>query len=393
VLAIRTQKGKNRQVVASSRQLLSALAFVAVAGTARAQATAPDQVPSSDGTARPAPKPVPWHESTVLWAQRASTQTLGVGADYQSRDPYYDWVFYLRPRYYFWENERTSLSVRGQLWASVEFTNSNTSTDRGEFLVEDSLLSLTLQHAFVKEGEHLTDITLSFPRLELPTSKAGFQSGKIVQLGVRAFPLHAFPLREGAPLLPRGHVALRLGYGYQFARAIVPEQSTLDRLRTDLSGRSVSNDQLGGAAFAEHVGVIHALLGADLWRDVLAIESEFGIDPTYKFALAESAPICGVVLTGCVEPSTVTDPQRLSMITTLDVFLQVTSLEGALKTALGYENITAQLGPDGERRGALYSPDAKFYLKLELTPDLLLPRPRSAAASGARRSRVAATSR
>jgi hypothetical protein len=393
VLAILTQKGKNRQVVAWSLRLFLALALVAVTGSSRAQSTTADRAPSSDGSPRPAPKPVPWHDSTVLWSQRATTQTLGVGDDYQSRDPYYDFTFYLRPRYYFWENERTSLSVRGQLWASVELTNSNTSTDRGEFLLEDTLVSLTLQHAFVKKGEHLTDITLSLPRLELPTSKAGFQSGKIAQLGVRAFPLHAFPLREGAPFLPRGHVALRLGYGYQFARAIVPERSTLDRLRTDLSGRSVSNDQLGGAAFAEHVGVIHALAGADLWRDVLAIEGEFGIDPAYKFALAESAPICGVVLTGCVEPATVEDPQRLSMITTLDVYLQVRSLEGALKTALGYENITAQLGPGGERRGALWSPDAKFYLKLELTPDLLLSPPSAAAARAAGRPQVAATSR
>src|SRR5689334_4741221 len=206
-------------MVAPVRQLLNVLAVLAAAGTARAQAPV-DRVPTgtTTETASP-PKRVPWHESTAIWSQRTTTQTVGVGKDVQSRDPYYDWVFYLRPRYYFWENDRTSLSARGQVWASVELTNSNTSTERGEFLLEDSLLSLTLQHAFVKQGEYLTDITLSFPRLEIPTSKAGYQSGKIVQLGVRALPLTAFPLREGAPFLPRGHVALRLGYGYQFARA------------------------------------------------------------------------------------------------------------------------------------------------------------------------------
>ncbi len=381
-------------MVAHARQLLPALALLAATGVAsnvRAQAASADQAPPAEGSTTPAPKQVPWHESTVLWSQRASTQTLGVGADYQSRDPYYDWVFYLRPRYYFWENERTSLSVRGQIWAALEFTDSNTTSERHEFFPEDTLVSLTLQHAFVQDGEYLTDVTLSFPRLELPTSKASFQSGKIVQLGVRAFPLQAFPLREGSALLPRGHVALRLGYGYQFARGIVPERSTLDRLRMDSAGTSVTNDQLSGGAFAEHIGVLHALVGADLWRDVLAVVSEFGLDPSYKFALAEGAPIC-TVLTGCVVPETGDDPQRLNAATTLDVYLQVKSLGGALKTAIGYENITGQLGAGGRRRSMLWSPDAKFYLKLELTPDLLLAQP-AAAARAHGRAQTAAISR
>jgi hypothetical protein len=380
---------------ALGRPLLSAIALLvaaSVVSTARAQDASVDQLTPAEEGATPAQRPVSWHDTTVLWSQRATTQTLGLGADYQSRDPYYDWVFYLRPRYYFWENERTSLSLRGQIWASIELTDSNSSTERRELWLEDTLVSLTLQHAFVQEGEYLTDITLSFPRLEVPTSKASFQSGKILQLGVRAFPLTAFPLRRGEPFLPRGSAALRLGYGYQFARAIVPERSTLDRLRTDLSGRSVSNDQLGGAALAEHAIVLHGLLGADLWHDVLSIQSEFGIDPAYKFALTAAAPVCSV-LTGCVEPDTVRRPQRLSMVTMLDVYLQLKSLGGALKTALGYENITAQLGADGQRRGALWSPDAKLYVKLELTPDLLLSKPSAAAARSDGRAQTAAISR
>jgi hypothetical protein len=382
-------------MVASGRLLLSALALLAVTSAARsvrAQAAPGDQVPPAQGGAAPATKQVPWHESTVLWAQRASTQTLGVGEDYQSRDPYYDWVFYLRPRYYFWENERTSLSLRGQIWAALEFTDSNTTTERHEFFPEDTLVSLTFQHAFVQDGEYLTDITLSFPRLELPTSKASFQSGKIAQLGIRAFPVQAFPLREGSAFLPRGHVALRLGYGYQFARGIVPEQSTLNRLRMDSSGTSVTNDQLAGGAFAEHIGVLHALVGADLWRDGFAIEAEFGLDPSYKFDLSSNTPLCGVVLTGCVNTESVADPQRLNTATTLDLYLQVKSWGGALKTALGYENITGQLKSDGTRRSMLWSPDAKFYLKLELTPDLLLTQP-AAAARAPGRAQTAAISR
>lgn len=359
---------------------LVALALVLGSGAAQA---APGDQPSPLALA-PAPVPekkVVWHDTTLLASQRVATQTLGVGADYQSRDPYYDWVFYARPRYYFWENDRTSLSVRGQLWASIELTNSNSSTRRGEFLLEDTLLSFVPQHAFVKDGEYLTDLTLSLPRLELPTSKASYRSGKIVVLGARALLLQAFPLRETSDWLARGHVALRTGYGYQFARAIVPERSTLDQLRMDLDGRSVSNDQLSGAAHAEHIALVHGLVGVDLWRDVFSIEAELGLDPSWKFELAEAAPIC-TALTGCVKPEDVRDPQRLGVATTFDVYLQVNSWGGALKTSFGYENITGQLGPDGERRGMLFSPDAKFYLKAEFQPDLIRSKP--ATARGAR---------
>jgi hypothetical protein len=273
--------------------------------------------------------------------------------------------------------------VRGQLWAGIELTNSDTSTRRGEFLLEDTLLSLVPEHAFVKDGEYLTDLTLSLPRLELPTSKASYQSGRILVLGVRALLLQAFPLREKSSFLQRGHVALRAGYGYQFARAIVPERSTLNQLRMDDEGRSVSNDQLGGAALAEHAWLIHGILGADVWRDVIAVEGELGIDPSYKFALAKASPIC-TALTGCVQPRDVADPQRLGVATTLDVYVEVKSWGGALKTSLGYENVTGQLGPDGERRSVFWSPDAKFYLKAELQPDLFAQRPTSTAARASR---------
>jgi hypothetical protein len=355
------------------------VALLALAGHARGQAAPVDRGASPSAvTPAPSPKRVAWHDSTLLWSQRAATQTLGVGEDYQSRDPYYDWIFYARPRYYFWENETSSLSVRGQVWASIELTNSDSSTRRRELFLEDTLVSLTPEHAFVKDGEYLTDLTLSLPRVELPTSKASYQSGKIAQLGVRAYLLQAFPLRTNDAWLQRGHAALRLGYGYQFARAIVPERSTLNQLRMDLEGHSVSNDQISGAAFAEHAGVLHAVLGADLWRDVISIDSEFGIDPSYKFKLPPSSQVC--ILTGCIPPQDVSDPQRYQVATTFDVSLQVASWAGALKTSVGYENVTGQLGPDGERRGALWSPEAKFYLKIEAQPDLFIPKPASSRA-------------
>ncbi len=368
------------------------MALLGLPRAAWAQGTA-DQVVTAAQADREGLRHVPWHDSTVLWQQRVTTQTVGVGGDYQSDNPYYDWIFYVRPRYYLWENERSSLSVRGQIGASVELTNSDTTTDENEFLLDDTLIAFSPEHAFVRDGEYLSDLTLSLPRVVIPTSKAGFQVGKILEVGVRALFVQAFPLRENDPLLPRAYFGLRAGYGYQFARSVVPEQSSLDQLRMNLDGVLVTNDQLGGAALSEHMGVLHAILHADVFRDIVALETEFGIDPAYKFALSESAPVC--LSTGCVEPQTVEDPSRLSVISYLDVSVNALVLDHSLRLAVGYENVTSQLAADGTRRGALWSPDAKFYFSLEFQPDLLLKQKAvaSANARGTPGSRLASTSR
>ena len=49
----------------------------------------------------------------MYWDHALSANTLGVGTDYQSRDPVYEMTIGLRPRYYFIDNDRLSLSVRG----------------------------------------------------------------------------------------------------------------------------------------------------------------------------------------------------------------------------------------------------------------------------------------
>ncbi len=320
-------------------------------------------------------KPLLWHDSTVIWQQRAGSQTLHVGSDYQSSDPYYDWVFYLRPRLYFWENERSSVSLRAQVWTIYEFTNSDVTTQKNELIFGDTLLSLVAAHAFVKHDEYLTELELSLPRLVLPTSKASYDSGEIAQLGVRAYLLQEFPLRQGESFLPRGHAGLRAGYSYQFARSIVPENPNLNQGVTDWEGVVVNSHQVAGAALAEHVGILHGVIGADLWRDIVSLEGEFGLDPAWKFRLPPTQPICGSVLTGCTLPTEPSNPQTYGVVTTFDTHLDFRAFSGSLTTSIGYQNITLQNGPDGQHRNALWSPDARLYLGFEFQPDLLFEPP------------------
>lgn len=368
---------------------LTALAVLTFSGSALAQGTADQAVTSAQRKKKGEPRPA-WHDSTAIWQQRATTQTLGVGGDFQSKDPYYDWVFYLRPRYYFWENYTSSFSVRGQLLGNIEFTNSDTTTQRRQFEIQDTIVALTPEHAFVKHGEYLTDLTLSLPRFVIPTSRAGYESGKILQVGLRALLVQAFPLREGSDWLARGYLGFRGGYDYQFARAIVPESSTLDRLRMDLEGHLVTNNQLAGAAMAEHSGVIHGIVHGDIYKDFIGLESEFGIDPAYKFALPAVNDVA--LLTGPAKPTDVANPTRYGVTTYLDIYADALAFDHALKVSLGYENITGQMGPNGERRGFFWSPDAKLYIKLEFQPDFLVKKPEEGVhVRGNPRTRVADT--
>src|SRR5262249_15271730 len=158
----------SRDVVARPIRMLAALAVFAVSGGAFAQGTADQAVTSAQRKKEGEPRPA-WHDSTAIWQQRATTQTLGIGGDYQSNDPYYDWVFYVRPRYYFWENYTSSFSVRGQLAGNIEFTNSDTTTQKRQFEIQDTIIAFSPEHAFVKHGEYLTDLTLSLPRFVIPT--------------------------------------------------------------------------------------------------------------------------------------------------------------------------------------------------------------------------------
>jgi hypothetical protein len=317
--------------------------------------------------ATPKPEPLIWHDTTFLFQQRTTTQTVGVGRDYQTSDPFYDWAFYLRPRLYVYEEGKLSFSFRGQALVTHELTNSNTTTDRGEVVIEDTLLSFAPQFTAYDAGEYSTNVSLALPRVVLPTSKASRAAGKIVDVGVRALLEQTFPLREGDAIFPRGRLDVRLGYSYGFAGANVPEKEDLDQLRVDMGGHLVTNDQLGGAALADHSGLVRGLVGADVLRDRIAFNLEAGLDFAHKYPLAEESTL--TLDTGPVEIPVDEDAPRTNVTTFFDVNLEFRFGRDLFSLYAGYENINAALGPDGQRRTLLWSPEAKFYLSAELRLD------------------------
>jgi hypothetical protein len=357
----------------------SALVVVWLAlSAAEVHAQPQDQAPAPESAESARPEPLIWHDTTFLFQQRATTQTLGVGRDYQTADPFYDWSFYLRPRLYIYETDELALSFRAQGLITHELTNSNTTTDRGEVLIEDTIVSFAPELKLVDAGEYSTHVSFALPRVVLPTSKASRNVGKIAEVGVRALLEQAFPLREGEKIFPRGKLDLRVGYAYGFARSNVPEKDDLDQLRVDMGGHLVTNDQLGGAALSDHSGLVRGLVGADILRDRIAFNLEAGVDIAHKYPLDGDSTL--TIDTGPVEVPVDEDAPRTGVTSFLDVNAEFRFGEDLFTLYVGYENINSQLGPDGQRRTMLWSPEAKFYLSAELRIDTsysLMARPSS----------------
>jgi outer membrane lipopolysaccharide assembly protein LptE/RlpB len=80
---------------------------------------------------------VPWRNTFFYLENSASTQTVGVGTSYQSRDPYYELTLGLRPRLYLAASETYELSLRADLGVTTERTNSDTTTEEGEWSATD----------------------------------------------------------------------------------------------------------------------------------------------------------------------------------------------------------------------------------------------------------------
>lgn len=137
---------------------------------------------SSDTDDQPGKQPIPWHGSTLTFNQSATTQTLGVGADYQSANPTYEWWLAFRPRYYFYETKATALSVNG--WANLflELTNSDTTTRRREPTIGPTYLWVAYARTLSENGGYKTVFTVA-PRVTLPTDKAARLSGQYFGVG------------------------------------------------------------------------------------------------------------------------------------------------------------------------------------------------------------------
>ena len=311
-----------------------------------------------------------WHDTYLYWDHALSANTLGVGSDYQSRDPVYQMTIGLRPRFYFIERPNLSVSARGDFGLLSERTNSDTTTRRGEWSASDFELYGALSYRLRESRSDVTELSLRLPRVTLPTSTVSYQSGKLLTLGVRVG-LREDLVLEGrdATFFPNVELIAKAEYGYLFSNSQVPVSGNLERIRLDVEGRSFVSNQLSGATLARHSAAFGAASLLHLHEKLLWTTS-FELRPAWKYPVDSRVEVCGVVLTGCTPVSGIDNPQTRSVLTFFytEFWMTFTDVFGL---SLGYANLSAQLGPDGRRRSVFYSPDATFYATLNVGLDQL----------------------
>src|SRR6478609_10622025 len=266
----------------------------------------PDSIPSTN---------LPWHDSYLYWDHAVSAGTLGVGQDYQTRNPLYEMTIGFRPRYYLLENDRSSISVRGDLGVVTERTNSDTTTQQGEWSATDFEFWGSFAYKVRESKGDLTELAIRVPRLLLPTSKVSYDNGKILGLGIRLGGREEVVLAgRGARFFSSIELLGKIDYGYQFTNSQVPIKGSLERIRMGTDGRSIVSDQLGGATLAQHA----AAFGLSSWVHVhprVNWITSFELRSAWKYPVDHQVQICGVVLTGCTQATGFADPQTRSALT------------------------------------------------------------------------------
>jgi hypothetical protein len=322
----------------------------------------------SDG-APPERASLRWHGSVVSFDQSMTTQTVGLGGDYQSADPTYEWWVAFKPRFYLFERKRDAVSLN--LWMNLylELTNSDTTTRQRELLLGPTYFWATYGRILRERGAYRTSATVG-PRVTIPTDRAARDSGQIVGLGAVGAVSQTLRLAgKDARAMKGARLGLGAIYNHPWDRATTPVNGSLQRLREDVAGRAVISDQLSGEMNVKHALSVSLAGDLQVWRRLSVSLSYVWIGSW----LYSSPDVPLALPTGDVLPSTIGDPTAFRVRTwlTASVSYDVTD---ELAVALGYYNLANQLGPDGTRRSPLWSPDARVFLTVTSNLDAVYQR-------------------
>jgi hypothetical protein len=343
---------------------LSTLSAVAAADRGDQTVSAPSAKdksaqPGGEGSATEE-KPSPWAGSILLFDQSATTQTLGIGKDYLSSNPTYELWFAFKPRYTFYKTETTTISAGA--WANLylELTNSDSTTTEREPQLGPTILSGSIAERVLKRGEYTTTVSVG-PRLTLPTDKESRNAGRYFSLGAGGGVSQSVPLNgKDASSFNSLRFEFTSIYAHPFNNSTTPTNPNINQARQDVDGRLVFDNQLRFGMNVQHS--LSLRFGADAQ---LTPKLTFGL--SYVIANSWTYRPTPATLTSTATGPAV--PQPVDNATNYRVEpWAVASLDydllDEMSVGVGYYNKTNQIGPDGERRGPLWSPEARFFLTL-----------------------------
>jgi hypothetical protein len=323
--------------------------------------------------------PARWRGSILLFDQSMTTQTAGLGADYQTYNPTYEWWVAFKPRYTLLDRPADTVAVN--LWMNVylELTNSDTTARYREPLLGPTYLWGSYGHTFRDRSGAKTSASIG-PRFTFPTDRGARATGQIMAVGAIGGLQQTFPLLgKAARALTGGRLGLNFIYGHPLNRWTSPQSDDVQELREDVNGVTVVSHQLRGQMNVRH-SLSVSLLGDVQLSKRLSLSLSYVVINSWRYpppAAALTTPP-----TGPVVPISNTDPTTYGVNTWIMGTIGYNVVD-ELTVSIGYYNLTNQLGPDGTRRNPLWSPAARLFLTLTANLDAVyerIARPRAPAA-------------
>ncbi|AUX22027.1 hypothetical protein SOCEGT47_025280 [Sorangium cellulosum] len=318
-----------------------------------------------------------WRGSTFTWNQGGTTTLFGVGRDnIGGEDEFYGWDFTLRPNYYLLDLPKDKVTVNAEIGWVTELTNSNTTAYYREPQLKDTGLGVRYRRELWQGGgvtrdEYKTEAAVGL-RVLLPTSPTSWSSGKYFALSLGPQIIQKIKLL-GSKADGLGHVTATLGvtYAHLFAESYVPVNDDIKRMRVLASSQStrtesVFDDQLRGASHDMDRLTTRLVLDLPLYKD-LSLGMGFAMISRFKHEFEDE---CVALATGCSEVRSPPNPATYFVDTEFDVHVSH-PVYGVVDVALGYSNLSPQLGEDGQRRTMFYSPGAQFYLDITANLDAI----------------------
>jgi hypothetical protein len=323
------------------------------------------------------PKKLLWRGTTLTVDQSVTSETLGVGQDYQSNNPSYQLWLSFRPRVYLFSDSLPkghSFNVNGRIDMYKEMTNADDTTKHRENYLGDIWLTGAYSIRLTDSKKYPT--TFGFgPRVLLPTSAASRGAGTYITAGGGASIAQSIALASG-DYFSETHVALIGYYTHPFTPATTAVYDDLNRDRIQADGRTGRDNQLSGGYLVNHqlLSILDAGLqltpkagfSADLiflhqWRH--GAQSSGGCDGGGAAIQTQT----GVRCAGTAELNGSAQTLRVSAFPVVSFDYQVLD---ELNLAIGYYTFTNTLKPDGTRRNFIYAPDSsRFFLTATISLD------------------------
>jgi hypothetical protein len=268
-----------------------------------------------------------------------------------------------------------------------EFTNSDDTTYYQQNIFGDIWTNVAYSRGLIRKNGWSTGVS-AVARFLFPTSLTSQAAGVITTAGGGAALNQGIPINRGSEWFPSARLSLSGFYTHPFVRSTTAQNEELVNIpRTTINGVTGQSNQLSGGFLTEHQVLsvfdsgmqITPKLGMTL--DMIFIQ-QWRYAPSNKFDAPGCDGIAVKVQNGiaCATPGVAnTSPQRYRL---LSYFLASVDyqLTDELNVELGYYNFGLQLGPDGERRNPLWSPqNSRVYLSANISLDTLYERIRGAA--------------